>query len=373
MKLITPLVLSVLLIASFSSRGQTNSDDLTGAQKLRLARAIYDQGRLHELPAMLENAIKSGGRNAFTQSEKIEALQILVLSYIYLEEPKKADEKMIELLKSDHFFELTGSEPIEFQNLYKKFRKYPIFKLGVRFGVNQTQVNTIKNYYVLGESEGKGTYSTNLSLQYGLSFEKAILKQQLFIVPELFLSTTVFNYKNTSIYHTDPSVDPDNIPAPASVNQQITQQRIQLNALAQYVIGNNESLNRKLTPYVFLGPSIAYLSSSSFTGEHALESKDNIKGETIDNTKRYNPINVALIAGGGVRLKIGGLYISGDLRYQYGFFNIVNDKNRYSEDTLEMQKLIRQYAYVDNDFSINQIVFNIGLTYPIFSPKKLIK
>jgi hypothetical protein len=321
---------------------------------------------------MLENAIKSVGKNAFTQSEKVEALQILVLSYIYLEEPKKADDKMIELLKSDHFFELTGSEPIEFQNLYKKFRKYPVFKLGLKFGVNQAQVNTIKNYYVLGESEGKGVYSSSIALQYGLSFEKALIKQQLFINPEAFLSTLVLNYKNTSIYHDDPALD-GITQRPASVTHKITQQRIQLNILAQYIIGNNESLNRKLTPYIFGGPAIAYLSSSSFTGEHAIESKDNVKGETIDNTERYNPINVSLIAGAGARLKIGGLYISGDLRYQYGFFNVVNGDNRYKDNTTNMQKLLWQYAYVDNDFSINQIVFNIGLIYPIFSPKKLIK
>jgi hypothetical protein len=370
MKKITPFLLVVLNVLFISAAAQTNSEDLTGAQILRAARAIYDQGRLHELPAVLETALKNTHKNQFTQSEKVEALQILVLSYIYLEEPKKADEKMIELLKTEHFFELAESDPVEFQNLYKKFRKDPIFKMGLKLGLNQTFVNTLKNYYILGESSGKGEYTSNLALQYGLSFEKT-LKGQWVMNPEIYLSNAVFNYKNASIYHNDPAVDLTE--RSSSVAQKITQQRLQLNLLMQYTIGKNESLNRKLTPYVVAGPAIGYLMKSTFTGQHNLESKDNITGDDIDNTDRYNPINVSLIGGVGARLKIGGIYVSADVRYQYGLLNVVNGANRYKEDTPGGQRLLRQYAYIDNDFSLSQAVFNVGFIYPVFSPKKLIK
>jgi hypothetical protein len=368
----SPLAIIFLISLSIICRAQVG-EDLTGAQFLRNVRSVYDQGRLHEIPNGLEERIKvREGAKAFSQSEKVEAYKILILTYIYLEEPQKADAKMIELLRTDHFFEVAESDPVEFKSLYKKFRVKPLFMIGGKFGINQTQVNTIKNYYVLAESQGKGTYSSSIALQYGASFEK-VLFGQFAIKPEVYYASASVTYNNNSIYRNDPSATETGTDRTGSVSHKITQQRISAHLLAQYTIGETKSLNRKLTPYIMAGPNIGYLMKSSFEGQHNLESRDNVTGEVIDNTSRYNPLTISLVAGAGASYKIGGLYLSGDVRYDYGLFNIVNDKNRYNEDTPETQKLIRHYAYVDNDFSLRQIIVTVGLIYPVFSPKKLIK
>src|SRR5688500_5368778 len=54
----------------------------TCAQTLRLAQSIYDQGRLHELPQLLDNCLKE---NQFNDEEKVNAYKLLTLTYIYLE------------------------------------------------------------------------------------------------------------------------------------------------------------------------------------------------------------------------------------------------------------------------------------------------
>src|SRR6478609_109001 len=100
------LLTSLYCIFCFCASGQS-----TCTQTLRTARSTYDQGRLHELPSLLEGCIKNG----FTQQEKVEAYKLLVLAYIYLEEPTKADEAMLNLLNTDHYFKINeATDPAEF-------------------------------------------------------------------------------------------------------------------------------------------------------------------------------------------------------------------------------------------------------------------
>jgi hypothetical protein len=361
MKKITLLVFVFITFIFLSSRAQTSSDDLTGAQILRTARAIYDQGRLHELPAFLEGAIKKTGKAGLTEAEKVEAYQILVLTYIYLEEPQKADEKMIQLLKTDHFFIPTESDPVEFRNLYNKFRTRPLFRIGVKVGANLTQVNVIKNYYIWAPSMGKGAYTSTPGIQFGLLFEKDF-KNKWVINPEVFYTSTAFNYANKNISSVDKASTTSTSNDIASFD--FAQTRVQLNLLMQYKIGKS-----KFAPYVAVGPSVGYLMSSSFGG--ALTVGNLITIPTSTSKDSYRTLNYNVIAAAGIKYKVGGVYITGDIRYQYGLGNIVNKDNRFNRS--EPSQTLMNYGYINNDFSLNQTMFNIGLIIPYFNPKKLIK
>src|SRR6187549_1035341 len=96
MKRLIPLIFLVLI----SLEGY--SQLVSCSQTLRLARSTYEQGRLHEIPALLAKCLAGG----FSQQEKVEAYKLLCLSYIYLEEPQKADEAMLNLLRTDHYFKI---------------------------------------------------------------------------------------------------------------------------------------------------------------------------------------------------------------------------------------------------------------------------
>src|SRR5438105_6022452 len=92
------------------------------SQTLRLARSTYDQGRLHEVATLMEKCLKGG----FTQQEKVEAYKLLCLTYLYLEEPEKADDAMLNLLRTDPYFEVNKQvDPAEFIALYRTFRTQP--------------------------------------------------------------------------------------------------------------------------------------------------------------------------------------------------------------------------------------------------------
>src|SRR5258706_9043491 len=82
----------------------------SGAQTLRLAQSIYEQGRLHELPELINKNL-----DAFSKSEKVTGYRLLTLAYIYLEEPEKADETLLKLIQTDPYFKPNpGVDPAEF-------------------------------------------------------------------------------------------------------------------------------------------------------------------------------------------------------------------------------------------------------------------
>src|SRR6187549_4097983 len=99
LKRLTPYLL--LLLATSQALGQA----ATCTQTLRLAQSTYESGRLHELYDICKTCLNGNVSDGeFNTEERRQAYKLLVQSYIYLEEPEKADEAMLQLLSTDHFF-----------------------------------------------------------------------------------------------------------------------------------------------------------------------------------------------------------------------------------------------------------------------------
>ena len=121
MRKIVGFILFSLLAFSNQVFGQAASC----TQVLRLVQSTYEQGRLHELEALMAVCLKNG----FDEQQKVTAYKYQTLAFIYLEEPEKADESMLALLntgQAGHFFKPNDAvDPAEFIALWKKFRRDP--------------------------------------------------------------------------------------------------------------------------------------------------------------------------------------------------------------------------------------------------------
>jgi len=246
------------LLVCFGLHAQNTLAQTTScAQTLRLARSTYDQGRLHELPDLLKNCLDNG----FTKQEKVEAYKFLALSYTYLEEPEKADEAMLNLLRTDHYFEINeGVDPAEFVALYKTFRSRPIFSLALKFGPNATLPEVTDNYYIGNGAPGTGKYGQRVGFQLGLSYEKDFFAssqskflKRLTFAPELQYVTRSFNYTAPSVFLSDQTGE-----SVANGLAVYKQTWIDLNVLVQYKL-NDWAIN----PYVSLGPGASYVLNAS--------------------------------------------------------------------------------------------------------------
>lgn len=310
--------------------------------------------------------------NNFSKNEKIEAYKLLVLTYIYLEEPQKADEAMLDLLRTDNFFKPSDVDPAEFRNLYAKFRTKPVLSIGVRGGVLSTRVHVQEHYHIFANSQGKGTYKSNVRFVGGLAFEKSILKDKIVLAPEFLLSGHSFTYTNTEAFSDDNTAD--NGSDPTGLEAIIQQSTFQFNLIGNYMF-KKTLLRGLLQPYAGAGLATSYMTanSSKFLGELQLEPRgDDVSGAELDNTENFKSLNFAGVLLVGGKIKIATVYLTADLRYYYGLNNIVNPDNRYKMEGDNIEILTR-YGYVNNDFKINQASISIGLIYPYFKPKKLIK
>lgn len=335
----------IFTLGTLSAFGQT-----VCTQTLRQARTVYDEGRIHELPALLESCIKNG----FTDDEKTEAYRLLVLAYIYLDEPEKADEAMLALLHHNHEFQINAqADPAEFISLYGTFRTKPVFSYGIKGGGNLSLVNVLSNYGVHDQSNTKGEYIPAPGFMVGGMLE-IILKENLTLSGEVVLAGYNLNYSNSF----------SNIDSAARFieSQEFTETQVVLSVpvTVQYQFAKG-----KLNPYVLLGGSANYLLSASFKGE-TQTSIENFEGATVDLINQRNKINFSAVAGAGVKIKVGKNHFIAEARFNYGILNQVKEENR-----LDNQELIFDYGYVDDDFKLNSISISLGYLLPKYSPKKL--
>jgi hypothetical protein len=327
-------------------------------QTLRLARATYEQGRLHEIEGQLKPCLESG----FTKDEKqlkVEGYKLLCLSYIYLEEPEKANEAMLKVLQTDHDFQINPAvDPAEFVGLYKTFRSKSMFSIGLIVGPNATLPNVTTNYSVSGSSNGEGEYTPKVSVEIGLVFEKHLFGK-FTAAPEITFSNRTFTYTNSALFKNDSSA----AIATATQTGTIEQSWLDLNLLFQYQLGRGA-----LNSYVSFGPNVGLLLNASNTIENQnFQSGIGDSGAPIDITENCNKLGFSLIGAAGIKYKFGAIFLTANVRYQFGLSKVVDEESRSNTEA------IYDYALAPNIYSIQNAAFLVGFVYPIFSPKKLQK
>ncbi|MBL7863877.1 MAG: PorT family protein [Cyclobacteriaceae bacterium] len=330
-------------------------------QVIRLMRTTYEQGRLHELPNLAEGCLRGTGAQSFTKEEKREAYYRLTLAYIYLEEPEKADEMMLQLLNTDHFYVPNQEvDPAEFIALYNKFRHDPLFRVGLKFGLNMTQP-IVTGYYNVGSAgAGQGKYTLSPSFQiYGV-FEKDLTRK----LP-IVLATEIGYVSRGYTYVNDQLATADEDPTMPISDQEFvfTQNYLDLNVIGQYKFKN--SIN--LQTYLGGGPGISYLLGSSNQATTLLGNGFTVTGSTVDDSESYNKLLFSATLVAGAKVKFGEVYLTAEARYQMGFTTVVNAASRTNEE------IAFDYQGRYNDYRFNNMMVNIGIIYPFFKPMKLIK
>jgi len=328
-----------------------------GAQTLRLAQSIYEQGRLHELPSL--PGLKDSEIAKYSKSEQVNAYRLLTLANIYLEEPEKADENMLKLLRTEHFYEPNEQvEPAEFIGLYKTFRTKPVFNIGLKFGANGTIPVLNSLYYVSGGSAGEGKYGTPLGIQVGIVFEKSMFGNskskflnRLTFAPELLYATRTFSYGNTHYFNSS-----------ADFKATLRQTWLDFNPLIQLKMNSSKTLQT----YVSVGPGISYILNASGTLATTWNNGAGaVSGPDVINTDSYKKIVPSVIGAAGLKFKFGAIYLLAEGRIQYGLTSPVNSSTRTN------QQSVFDYAYTIPDYKPLTFMANVGFVYPYFNPIKL--
>lgn len=317
------------------------------ALTLRTARTTYDDGRLQEIPGLLEKCLKNG----FTRQEAVEAYKLLVLSYIYLEEPAKANDAMLSLLRTDPYFEINASaDAAEFIALYHTFRTWPIYRVGAKAGVNATMPHITS--YTESVEGATVSYTPVINFMSGLVFEIPVA-DKLTLNPELYFQIRSFYY-DSDLHLSD---DLENSSEGKEVQTGIT-----LPVSLQYAIRKS-----RLNPYVSLGLSVDYLLKSNITMSRLRVNANSIQERNFDVTASRKRINLNAIASAGMKARLGSGFVVAEMRFTYGLSGINDTSSAYTIDDY----LLFDDGYADNSMNLNSLSLTVGYIYNVFHPKKL--
>ena len=362
--------LLLFLLASSQAFGQATS---SCTQTLRFAQSTYESGKLHELEAILNDGkcLTEG----FNTEERRQAYKLLVQSYIYLEEPEKADAAMLSLLTTDQFFRPNPDvDPAEFVSLYNRFRTKPLFRYGAKLGPAFNAPLSTVDYYVGDAAEGSSTFTPLVTFSIGVMFEKDFLKnQRLTLAPEVAFSSRGYteSWVNSNAQQAGSAAE-TTPPTPATKGlMTIKIKSIDFNPLVKWWLSKDPaSRDQKIEPYAIGGPGINFVLSASAEDaklDQVLNHKGTNTGPSVDATGIYHPVNFSAIAGAGARIRLSKVFVSADVRFNFGLNNVVNDKHRTNDE------LAFDYSWVTNSTFMNSVTINLALQLAYFSPKKMIK
>lgn len=336
------LLASLLFLLTVKAYAQLTSC----AQTLRLAQSTYEQGRLHEVPVLLQNCINNG----FNKQEKVAAYKLLTLSYIYLEEPEKANEAMLNLLRTDHYFEInTSTDPAEFVALYKTFRTKPVYRIGGKIGVNATSPNVTQ---AVEANDGKSEYKYKIGIQAHVVVEVPI-REQFDLNAELGLLQRNFSYTN-DVSFTDTT---------------FTTEATEKQTWLSLPVSIHYQFNKiKFKPYVAVGFQADLMLGAKLDGSRTRQGYQFIEEKSFELKPQRGALNLSAIAAAGARFQLGGGYVITEVRFTYGLLNVNSADAAFANSDLAFA-----YGYADSVYKLNSLSITAGYVYNIFNPKKLNK
>jgi hypothetical protein len=324
-------------------------NNTTCAQTLRLARSVYENGRLHELEGLLEGCVKA---DQWTTQERVDAYKLLTLAYIYMEEPEKADAMMLSILQTDPEFRPNNNiDPAEFVALWSTFRTDPVYRLGVKVGANATQPN-VHQYTPL--NEGTENYKYGYGFQAGVASEIAIFNGMFVLNPELYFQSKSFKIKN-SFFEND-----------QTTGGTVGMKSVSLPVTLQYPLpfGQKSDGSNKWMSYVGLGLATDFLLGVSTDLTTTITGQSPVATATTGKTQ-YKSFNFAPILSAGVKWKVKKAEIVTEIRFNYGASTIFNKQRLY-----DSQSEVFGNKFVHGPFSLNTLSISAGYLLNKYIPRK---
>jgi hypothetical protein len=334
---------------SISWAGPISDTALTCTQKLNRAQKVYDAGKITEVEPLIAECLKDG----FTRAEKMQALRLLTLAYLFQDEQGKAEQKLLELLHEDPEYTLNPAiDPAEFYQLYNQYRTLPVVSIGLVGGINRTGVTEAKEYTVSSVESKTSKYASRTGFQAGILAD-ILLYKNFQVNTGVLWNLKRFTYEKSLLY-SDYSI----------LTSQENQMWFDLPVALKYVVGK-----RKLRGFALGGISSNILLTANSTLSRENTDNSSAANEASQNfRKQRRYFAPSILAGAGARYKVGYGYIAFDVRYQFGLRNVTNSENRYlSEDG----RLLFYYGYISSDFSVNNLAFTIGYYKSFYKPKKI--
>lgn len=347
--------------------------------ELTISRAVeeYNAGHFYALPAILEPCL-----NQFTTEQRQRAYLLLTQTYLLMDDPIGAKQSYLSVLRANpEFLPDTSVHTIDVIYLSRKFTATSIFSWFAKGGTNVSQVRVIHDLNSVGETTAEEKYNLRFGYQASVGGDLAITEKINARAELGFLQATYkHEAKNFFVFDSKQFIDRQSwITLPLSV--------VYSDHLGKY------------RPYGYVGYSFHYLladrgditvtnnrpAGSSNEELTNAEERENTPEESPQISLLYkrNRFNQSVIAGGGLKIKIGLDFLFFDVRYSMGLKNVVSEKNLYADYSESSTEYMyspeyiasldpaTRYMHVDDYFRLDNISFSIGFLRPLYKPREL--
>ena len=327
---------------------------------------------------------KSLGENGYTREEKIRALKLITKVYIFMDNEPKSDEYMIKLLRADKEHNLDPKvDPAELYDLYRKFRSQPIFRIGLRVGVNKSYPNIIntfgtgntgivsKIYNGVGESPNEASVNGGSGTGFFINaMAERYLNWGLEVGLGLEFRNSQYSVDNYITYGDSLQVNGiAEIAQFAVLSTMVTHQQsfFRVPLLLRYNFKYDS--DNSFVPYIAAGASYDYLLDAKYldgnrTGGTEYKFDSDLSLKDLDLIAKNN---FSVFACLGLKMRVKTHFLTLEAKFNKALLNYINPNNRWSNNPLSTYDL----AFVEDDFSLDMLSFSFGYTYSIYNPQKL--
>ena len=331
-----------LLIILLSGFLQVHSQN-TCTDQLRAAQTKFDEGSLDEIPQLIEACMKEG----FTDEEKTNAYKLLIQTYLFNEQPEKADEVMLQFLREFPSYALAVNDPKEFVNLYGTYRTKPIMKFQITGGMSLGMPAVTENFSLGNTETAKTKYTPMPGLMTEINYINTINRIFDYSIGGSF-SWLRYGYTSTPLEFTEVTGTYSNM----YVGMPLT---VRYN----YKFGKGGLAIRAGIEPVYLLSSKVELTRKDITRP------DPITG-TEDFTSYHNKIDIRPVVSMGLNFKIRKLEFLVTAGMKFGSINVVN-KEKIEDNEVVQQK----YSFIEDRMILHQSYISISYMFSIYKPKKI--
>ncbi len=365
---------------------------LTCENDLDDAKNAYYNGDLKAVADNIESSCLSAG--LYSRPKMVEGYRLLSESYLFRNENRRAQESFEKLLRYNPLFEVDSTDPnasYDLIHLSRTYRRSPLISIYASAGLNYSRVNVLQNYTSFNAVTSKSFYNQiTVGWNANLGFEVPVYKNYDFMMEANFSSRS---YARTdSLYVTagnNNAAEVSSAFAFGSLQFREVQYWLDVPVMARY----NYQWRKKIIPYAYAGVAPNFLLRSSLRGITRRNVNDGRGGGQVAGSEkeiiiitRYTKIdeetnekdlyastesslrsmfNVSLLAGVGCKFRVERNFMFFDIRYNRFLLNAVDINNRYSQ-----KELLYKYAFVDNDFRLDNISISFGFMRSFYQPRK---
>lgn len=379
-----------LLLLSQTASAQT-LDEKTCIDRLEEAKKSYAAGQLEEVREKIENCLAE--RPLLYSTEKmVEGYKLLTESNLFRNDIDEGTGSFENLLRFDPLFEADTTDPNNSYDLIylsRTYRRKPIVSIYGNLGTNYSRAQVLQNY----ATDNIATTSSENYNKFTVGFNGAIgvevpIWRDFTLAVEGNFAMRSYSFFD-SMYVTNGSAN--------QLQQNMLYSTFQFRE-DQYWVDIPVMLRyehylkkvKNIIPYIYIGATPNFLLSASLQNIRRNTTRETFGGggivggersitvaglglnknydEEIDRENRLplrTMINVSAVAGLGAKFRLGRNFLVVEARYNRFLLNNVNRENRYN-----IRELVYEYAYVDNDFRMDNFSLSIGFEKSFYKPRK---